>query len=157
MAVVRRNEQVTIFPRQGAQRRRIGIEQRAQHGGKGGLGGALLTGQHDHRVRPTVAQHSECPGHDQDEVVATLDIEKAPQGLDGTARNGCRQCLHTSGAAEPDRRLVDHAPAIAVDLHRPPGLVAEIEVELVPQAADADVHLPFRSVEVGLGLDDVEG
>ena len=55
-----------------------------------------------------------------------------------------------------DRRVVDDAPTGRVDLHRPPFLVAKIDIEPPVQPADADMHNALGAVEMRLGLDHVE-
>ena len=101
-------------------------------------------------------KHSQRPGDHQHEVGVGLHVEEGAQRLDRSAGHWHRQRLHPGGAAEAHRRIVDHPPAGGIDLHRPPGLVAEVEVEPVVQPADADMDDTFGRVEMRLGLDHVE-
>ena len=101
-------------------------------------------------------KHSQRPGHHQDEVIIRLHIEEGPQDLDRPTGHRHRQRLHPGGATKPHRRIVDHSPTGGIDLHRPPGRVAEVEVEPVVQSTDADMDDALRRVEMRLRLDHVE-
>ena len=101
-------------------------------------------------------RHGQRPGDHQHEVGVGLDVEERAQRLDRSAAHRHRQRLHPGGAAEAHRRIVDHPPAGGVDLHRPPRLVAEVEIEPAVQPADADMDDAFRRIEMRLGLDHVQ-
>src|SRR5215217_7156171 len=42
-----------------------------------------------------------------------------------------RQGQHARGSDEPDRDVLGNAPALAVDLDRPPALVAKIDIDAI--------------------------
>ena len=83
-------------------------------------------------------------------------LRKERSDLDRPAGHRHRQRLHPGGATKAHRRIVDHSPAGGIDLHRPPGCVAKVEVEPLVQSADADMDDAFRRIEMRLGLDHVQ-
>ena len=93
------------------------------------------------------------PDDDKNEVGVGLNVEEKPQGFDLSTRQRNRQWPHAGGTAESDRRIVDHPPAVLIDLDRPPVFVTKIEIELAIKSADADEDNPFRRIEMGIGLD----
>src|ERR1700677_633669 len=110
---------------------------------KPGLPGSVLSGN----------QH---PGDHQHEIFVGLNVEERAQGGDRSAGHRYRHWLHAGSAAKTNGRVVDDAPAGGVDLHRAPFFFAEVEIEPAVEPADADVDLPFRRIEMRLGLDYVQ-
>ena len=151
-----RDEEFAIVARQGAQRRGVGIDQRAQDLRHGRLGGALLAGEGEHRIRSVVEKRGQRPGDDQDEIAIGADIEERPEIVDRPAALGDRQREHARRPAKPHRRRVDDAPAGGADLDRAPPGVAKIEVELAVETGDAGMNLTLVGVVMGFGLDHVE-
>ena len=137
-------------------RRGVRIEQRPQDRREGGLRRALLARQHDHRIGTAIAQAGERPGDHQHEIGVGLHVEERSQGFDRSAAHRDRHRLHAGSAAEANGRVVDDAPAGGVDLHRAPCFIAEVEIEPAVEPADADMDLPFRRIEMRLGLDHVQ-
>src|SRR3954452_15139837 len=82
-------------------------------------------------------------------------IEEGPQSLDRSAGHRLRQRLHPGCATKSYRWIVDHSPTGGIDLHRPPGFIAKIEIQSIVQSTDADMHLPFGRIETRLGLDHI--
>ena len=101
-------------------------------------------------------QHSEHPRDDQYEVSVGLDIEVGPQALDGASRLRRGQRLHARRAAKAHGWAVHDPPAVAVDLHRSPGGIGEVEIESVAQAGHAHIDVPFFGVEVCRSFHDAE-
>src|SRR5262249_32266840 len=66
------------------------------------------------------------------------------------------QRQHPGGPAEAYRRGVDHPPAPAVDLYRPPRFVAQVEGDSTVQSADPKVDDAFGGVAMRLCFDHVE-
>jgi hypothetical protein len=138
------------------QRRGVRIEQRPQDRRKGRFRRTLLARQDDHRIGTAIAQASQSPGDHQHEIGIGLDVEERTQGFDRAAAHRDRHRLHAGRAAKANGRVVDDAPAGGVHLHRAPCFIAEVEIEPAVEPADANMDLPFRRIEMRLGLDDVQ-
>jgi hypothetical protein len=84
--------------------------------------------QHDHRIGAAIAKTRQRPGDHQPEIGVRLHVEEGSQRIDRSAGRRHRQRLHSGSAAKAQRRVVDHPPALSVNFHRLPGLVAEVEI-----------------------------
>ena len=151
------DEEVAVLARQSAQGRRVGIEQRPQDRREGGLRRSLLARQHEHRIGTLIAQDGQRPCDHQNEVRVGLHVEERI----ATSRS-IRPARAPAAASCPTARrnrtggLSTTRQPVGVDLHRAPSLIAEIEVELAVQPADADMDRAFRRIEMSLSLDHVQ-
>ena len=107
----------------------------------------MLAEQREDRIGAKIAQCRQHPGHGQDEFVIGSHIEEGAQLLDRAAGHRRRQRQHSGGPAKAYRRGVNHPPAVGIDLHRPPVLVAEVEVDFAVQPADADMDNALGRIE----------
>jgi hypothetical protein len=89
-------------------------------------------------------------------LLVLRNIEQWPQTIDRAALFRLGQWPHVRGAAEPDSRPINDAPAGLVDLNRAPLGIAEVEIDLAVKLADPDEHLPHQRVVLRLRLDDAE-
>src|SRR6516165_10043245 len=115
MPVVCRDEHVTVFPRQGAQRRGVRVDQLAQRACKSRFGRAVLANEIQNRIRASLAQRGESETNSENEilvaVLAVLDVQKGAQTFDVSATHWLWQRQHAGGTAKADRRVVDNPPA----------------------------------------------
>ena len=67
-----------------------------------------------------------------------------------------RQWLHPRLAPKMDWDIVDHAPAVGIDLDRPPMIVAQVDVDAIVEVADAQEDLVPVAVVMRFCLDGLE-
>ena len=150
MAVAGCDEQIAILARQGPQRRCVWIEQGPQDRRKSRFSRTLFARQHDHRIGTVIAQAGERPGDHKHEIGVGPHVEERSQRRDRSAAHRDRHRLHARSAAKTDGWVVDDAPAVGVDLHRPPCFITEVEIEQPIEPADTDMDLPFRASKCAL-------
>src|SRR6516164_3433561 len=160
MPVVCRDEQVAVFPRQGAQRRGVGVNQLAQHACKSRFGRAVLADEIKNRIRASLAQRGESETNSEYEilfaVIAVLDVQKGAQTLDFSATHWLGQRQHTGGAAEAYWRSVDDLPTGRTDFDGAPFLVGKVEINSAVVCANPNIDKPLSAIEVSARLNYIE-
>ena len=82
-----------------------------------------------------------------------IDIEEGPQLLEAAAALRFGQRLRAARAAKLRRRSIDHPPTFIIDLDRPSGAIAQIQVEPARVLGHAQVDRTLLSVKQRARLD----
>ncbi len=86
-----------------------------------------------------------------------VEVAEAAQFLKRPARHGHRQGADAGGAAEPHRRIWDHAPAAGGDLDRFPPLVGQVQPDGALLLGDAHRDGLLCGFEQGFALQHADG
>jgi hypothetical protein len=87
------------------------------------------------------------PPHQEAPIVFRGDVDESTKLVQPAVPLRKRKRFHARRPAKRDRRSVDHPPAVGRNLHHPPLLVAQIDVDATSLAGDATTDLASRARE----------
>ena len=85
-----------------------------------------------------------------------VDVQERREFIEASAALGCGQRPGAACAMKSRRRSIYYPPPFGIDLDRPPGAVAQVEIEFPPVICDSQIDGRFLTVKQGFRLQQLQ-